>query len=259
MKDIEELLTNTAGLFDNRRQAAIYLALLKIGSSGIENLHTETGVHRETIQREVKKMHRIGTVAIQRLGRNKKIEATPPSQLQEILEATKERFDFILKPLLEVSAEQQHPKINVFLGHHHLGLLQLRLLKLQPPKQNICVISTHPKDWREAMVASGKLEQFERLRIKNDVGFLLSCFSKYRGEVEHNNREFFTTQPPALKRKYRYVESTDSTPLQIQVWENHVVISIFSAKPSIHIVFEDKNIRNAMKSYFDILWRIGTV
>lgn len=107
------------------------------------------------------------------------------------------------------------------------------------------------------MVSSRKLDQFERLRIKKEIGFRLSCFSKYRGEVEYNNRTFFTTQPPHLKRKYRYIETADSSPLQIQVWENHIVISIFSAQPNIHIVFEDKNIRSAMKSYFDILWKIG--
>ncbi|MBP7075317.1 MAG: hypothetical protein KBA81_08060 [Rhabdochlamydiaceae bacterium] len=130
-------------------------------------------------------------------------------------------------------------------------------MKLQSEKQDIFVISTQPKAWREAMVSSRKLDQFERLRIKKEIGFRLSCFSKYRGEVEYNNRTFFTTQPPHLKRKYRYIETADSSPLQIQVWENHIVISIFSAQPNIHIVFEDKNIRSAMKSYFDILWKIG--
>jgi hypothetical protein len=199
-----------------------------------------------------------GTVLISRAGRNKKIQAVPISKLQEILESTKEKFDFLLKPLLEVAAEGQHPKVNVFINNHAFGLLQTRLIKMQPDGNDIFVISTLPQAWREAMVESGKLFLFERLRLEKKVGFLLSCFSAFRGQVEYNNREYFSDQTKGLKRKYRYVETADSSPLQIQVWHSHVVMSIFSANPSIHIVFEDKNIHAAMKSYFDILWKIGT-
>ena len=257
MKDLADNLKQIPELFDSRRQAAIYLALLQGGASGVEKIHKETGIHRETLQRELKKMELKGVVLVKRAGRNKRIQAVPISRLQEILESTKEKFDFLLKPLLEVAAEGQQPKVNVFINNHAFGLLQTRLIKMQPEQHDIFVISTLPQAWREAMVESGKLSLFERLRLARKVGFMLSCFSEFRGQVEYNNREYFAVQPQALKRKYRYVETADSSPLQIQIWQNHVVISIFSANPSIHLVFEDKNIHVAMKSYFDILWKIG--
>lgn len=257
MDDLASNLTTTR-LFANRRQAALYLALLRSGVTGVEGLYKATGIHRESIQRELKKMVIQGTVHITLTGRNKKIEAVPISQLQETLEQTREKFDLLLKPLLEIEAEGQHPKVNVFVNSHAFGSLQLRLLKLQPDAQSIFVISTHPKAWRETMVESGKLILFEKERITKKIQFYLSCFSEFRGQVEHNNRQFFAGQPPHLKRKYRYIETADSSPLQIQIWLHHVVISIFSARPSIHIVFEDKHIQKAMKAYFDILWKIGT-
>lgn len=257
MKDLESQLTKTGNLFDDRRQSAIYLSLLRQGEVGVEALRKDTGIHSETIQRELKKMVKKQTVSIIHKGRNKKIKATPLSQLQEILENNINQFDFLLKPLLEVSAEAQQPKVQIFLGEHNFGMLQIKLLKLQPEAHNIDVISTQPKNWREAMINSGKLDQFEKLRLKKEINFNLSCFSSNRGEVEHNNRQFFPDQPQALKRKYRYVESSDSPPLQIQIWQNTIVISIFSAQPSIHMVFEDKNMKKAMKAYFNVLWEIG--
>ncbi len=257
MDELIDSLNQTGELFDNRGQAAIYLALLRIGVTGVERLRKETGIHRETIQREIKKMERKGTVHLSRLGRNKKIQAVPISKLQEILEAKREKFDFLLKPLLEVAAESQQPKVNVFMGNHAYGLLQIRLIKMQPAGQDIFVISVHPQAWREAMVESGKLSLFEKVRLEKKIRLLLTCFTAFRGQVEYNNRVFFANQPQELKRKYKYIETADSSPLQIQVWQNHIVISIFSAVPSIHIVFEDSNIKKAMKSYFDILWKIG--
>jgi sugar-specific transcriptional regulator TrmB len=257
MNDLENSLSEMGDLFSNKRQASIYLSLLQEGSSGVEKIHKATGIHSEAIQRELKKMALKGTVRVARNGRNKKIQAVSISRLQEILEKSKEKFDFVLKPLLEIASENQQPKVNVFINNSAFGLMQTRLLKVQPQGHDVFVISTHPQAWREAMIEAGKLSLFERERVARKVGFLLSCFSAFRGEVEYNNREYFADQPQALKRKYRYIETADSSPLQIQVWDAHVVISIFSAEPSIHIVFEDKNIKKAMKSYFDILWKIG--
>lgn len=258
MQKLTDLLTKTGAFFEDRRQSMLYLALLRLGTSGIESLHKETGIHRETIQRELRKMERRGTITITQKGRNKKIQAVPISKLQENLEHTKEKFEFLLKPLLEAEAESQQPKVNVFMGSQAFGLLQIRLLKIQPKGQPIYVTSANPKAWREAMVDSGKLEQFERERIVKKVTFWLSCFESVRGEVEYNNRAIFVNQPPELKRKYRYIKTADYTPLTIQIWQNHVCLSIFSADPAVHIVFEDKTINHAMKSYFNILWRIGT-
>ncbi len=258
METLADSLQELRGLFGNRRQAAIYLALLEAGATGIEKLHKETGIHSETIQRELRKMTARGTVTITRSGRNKKVQAVPVAALQESLEASKEKFDLILKPLLEAAAEKSDPKVSVVMGDHALALLQLKLMRLQPRGEEVRVISAHPQAWREAMVNSGKLALFERERLERKVGFLLSCFSAFRGQVELNNRQYFPDQPAALKRKYRYIETADSSPLQIQVWQSHVVISIFSASPSVHIVFEDTHIKKAMRSYFDILWRVGT-
>lgn len=258
MDELTTSLHKTGDLFNDRRQAAIYLALIKHGVSGIEKIHQETGIHRESIQRELKKMEQRGTISITQKGRNKKIQAVSVSKLQEILESEKQKFDFILKPLLEVEAENQHPRIKVYTGNHAFGQLQLKLMKLQPAGEDIYLISAHPEAWRKAMVESGKLSQYEKLRVEKKVGTLLTCYSEYRGQVEYNNRVIFANQPQATKRKFRYIDTKDTSPVQIQIWHNHIVLGIDGAIPCIHMVFEDKNIKKAMKSYFDILWKIAT-
>ena len=257
MKELVESLEQNVSLFKNKEQASIYTTLLREGSLGAEKLHQHTGLHRETVQREIKRMEGAGTVKITKAGRNKKAGAISISRLQEILEAKNQNFTALLKPLLEAEGEKLGPKTQIYTNNHNYGLLQLKLIKLQPPTSDIQVISTHPKDWLNAMVESGKLGQFERTRLDKKIRFLLSCFSELRGQVENNNRQYFADQPPQLKRQYRYVETADSSPLQIQVWFNCIVISIFDATPSIHIVIEDLRIAKAMRSYFNILWNIG--
>lgn len=254
MENIEQLLAKNH-LFSNQRQASIYTALLKNGPLGAEKLKEITGLHRETIQRELKKMSSSGTINIKQHGRNKKAYPVPISLLQEKIDKEYDSFNLLLKPLLEVQAGQKMPKIDIYTGSHKFGLLQIRLIKLQPPGNDIRVISTQPKSWIESMIESRKLSQFENLRIKKEINFLLSCFSQYRGQVEFNNKEYFAHQPERLKRKYRYVETELNSPLQIQVWFGHVLISIFDSYPSIHILIEDSRIVAAMKAYFEILWR----
>jgi sugar-specific transcriptional regulator TrmB len=258
MNELIKELEQNVSLFKNTEQALIYTTLLREGLAGAEKLHQHTGLHRETVQRELKKMDKIGTVQIIKTGRNRKAQAVSISKLQEILEIKNQNFTNLLKPLLEAEASKRDPRIKIYTNNHNYGLLQLKLIKLQPKNHDIEVISTHPKDWLNAMVESKKLSQFENIRLSKEVRFLLSCFSELKGQVEENNRQYFANQPPHLKRQYRYVETVDSSPLQIQVWFNCIVISIFESVPSIHIVIEDSRVAKAMKSYFNILWNIGT-
>ena len=254
MENLDKVLAKTS-LFQNERQSLIYLVLLKEGPLGAEKLHDITGLHRETIQRELKKMADAGTISLKQHGRNKKAYPVSISLLQEKIEREYKSFDLLLKPLLEAQAGQKMPKIDVYTGSHKFGLLQLKLIKLQPPEHDIKVISAQPKAWLESMVESRKLSLFEKFRLQKESTFYLCCFSKYKGEVEHNNREYFAHQSEKLKRKYRYLDTELNSPLQIQVWFSHTVVSVFDSYPSIHIVIEDSRVVEAMKAYFEVLWR----
>lgn len=256
MDPLPQALSSTF-LFGDPDQSAIYLALLRQGPLGAEKLRQVTGIHRETIQRTLKKMEKLGTVSILKTGRNKKALASPVSELQKRIELQKDNFDLLLKPLLEAESEKLRPNIKIYTGSQAFGLLQTKLLKLQPSEHDIEVISARPKDWLEAMVQARRLSHFEELRLSKKVRFMLSCFSELRGQVEHNNREYFAGQPENLKRQYRYIDTDISSPLQIQIWFNTIVISIFESVPSIHIVIEDAKVCKAMRAYFKILWGVG--
>jgi len=257
MNEIVKELQKNKQLFDNDRQAAIYLVLLNNGPLGAEKIAQETKLYRETVQRELKKMEKLSTVKILKTGRNKKFEVTSLSTLQEILDASKDNFEKLLKPLLESQSNKSQPKIEIYTNDHKFALLQIKLIKLQPKKHDSYVISTQPQNWTRAMISARKLEQYEKIRLQKEIKLFLSCFSEFRGQVEYNNRNYFTSQPQNLKRHYRYVETSESSPIQIQIWFQTIVISIFNSTPSVHIVIEDKRVAKAMHSYFKILWGIG--
>ncbi len=254
MQELFPLLEKT-DLFENQKQASIYLVLLKGGALGVEKIHQQTKLHRETIQRELKKMASKGTIQILTLNRNKKAKAASLTALQEILEEKRVSFDRLLKPLLEVEAKGNGRKITqLFQGNHAYGLLQLKFIKLHPHNTPVHVISTHPKGWVTAMIESRKLDRFEKIRLQKEIPFELLCFSELKGQVEKNAREYFASQPAHLKRKYRYVNTELSSPLQTQIWGHAVVMSLFESTPSIHIIIEDIDVVKAMKTYFKILW-----
>lgn len=171
------------------------------------------------------------TVIFTQHGRNKKAQAVSLFALQNKLEKDKENFEALLKPLLEVESDKKMPKVEIYTGNHAFGLLQMKLIKLQPKSEDILVISARPKEWLNAMVETQKLSLFEKTRLKKQVIFKLSCFSELRGEVERNNREYFAGQPEKLKRQFKYVESEHSSPAQVQVWFDYIVMSILTHIP----------------------------
>lgn len=255
MNQLIPLLTGHRQLFDDDRQALIYLSLLRDGPAGAEVLSQRTHLHRETIQRELVKMAGLGTTQLFSVGRNKKARAVPIASLQDILETKREEFGRLLKPLLAAEAAGRLvPTTQTVCGSYKYGILQMHLIRRQPPESTIKVLSTQPRQWAQAMIDARKLDRFERLRLEKKIHFRLSCFEERRGEVEHNNREYFYNQPPELKRSYRYVAGELSSPLQIQIWEHMLVMSIFASDPSIHLFIEDKRVAAAFASYFEILW-----
>lgn len=254
MDNLNKILSQIR-LFTNEKQALIYITLLQQGPLGVGKLYNITGLHRENIQRELKKMVEAGTITLKKHGRNKKAYPTSISSLQEKLDKDYDSFNLLLKPLLEVQAGRKIPKIDIYAGGHKFGLLQLKLIKLQPPSHDIGVISAQPKAWIESMTESRKLSLFEKVRLQKEVNFNLLCFSQYKGEVEYNNREYFAHQPEKLKRKYRYIDTELNSPLQTQIWFGHILISIFDSYPNLHILVEDSRIVAAMRAYYEILWK----
>lgn len=257
MNEIAHALKDNVLLFANQDQAVLYVTLLREGPLGTEKLHQITQLHREMIDRELRKMEKTGTVTLIKNGRNKKAHAISIAGLQDILDQKNTNFNELLKPLLEAENNRKIPKLAVYMNDQAFGLLQMKLIKLQPKDQAVRVISTHPREWLAAMLQSRKLSRFETVRLEKEIPFMLSCFSERRGEVEFNNREYFAAQPEKLKRQYRYVETSGSSPMQIQIWFHCIVISLFESAPSIHIVIDDLRIVKAMNSYFQILWSIG--
>lgn len=250
------LLSEQHSLFTNERQSMLYITLLQHGPLGAEKLHQVTGLHRETVQRELMKMERLGTVQFLPSGNKKRAKACSLQALQERLLVQQDQFSQLLQPLLTAATQRHVPLVSVLTGDYHFGLLQMQLLRLQPAGTTLRVLSTQPRAWVQAMQEAKRLQTFEKLRIQKEVRWQLSCFSGQRGEVEYNNREYFAGQPVHLKRVYRYVETVLTSPLQTQVWFQHVVISIFDAVPSIHIVLEDSRVVRAMEAYFHILWSV---
>lgn len=255
MENLAQTLFSGVPLFKNERQSLIYLTLLQNEAMGAEHLHQHTQIHRETIQRELKDMETRGVVMITQEGRNRKASAIPISSLQEKLEQYQVNFDQLLKPLM-MAASSNKKKVSTSILHdnHAYSLLQLKLMKTQPKGSVVHVISVQPKEWVSSMLEFRKLEPFEKLRLSKEVKFQLLCFSDLKGQIEENTRKYFVDQPRGLKREYRYVTSELSSPIQIQIWHNTIVMSIFSVTPSLHITIENAQVRKAMYSYFLLLW-----
>ena len=254
---LSQALSQQYPFFRNERQALVYITLLKWGSLGVTHLSQKTGLHREVIQRELKRMVATGTVSLSQKGRNKKAQAVSLYALTELLESKRENFEQLLKPLLEAEAGTKKSTVaSVYAGTAAFGILQMKMIRLQPLHSTVRVLSVRPKEWVRAMVGARKLERFERQRLQRQVRLELLCYSELRGQVEENNRTYFWNQPEELKRKIKYVDTELSSPLQIQIWESAVVMSVFDASPSLHILINSTAAVRAMASYFKVLWSL---
>lgn len=220
-------------------EAKVYLALLRLGEAQVNKIKVHTKMHRTTIYDFLDSLVKKGLASYAIKSNVKFYRAAPPSKLEELLREKKEHLDEIIPSLTQLaSLEKKSLKVEVYEGVEGFKTLISRMLNRT-----------------DDLLAFGVDEsQFE-------TRFPYLMKSYFRKEVKLGLRERLITWKGAkfiYKYKYleyRYIDPKFFSPIPTLTWGSSIIFIIWD--PLTIIIIENKDLAEAYKKHFELLWRIA--
>lgn len=242
---IEKEILQKLGLSD--AEAIVYLTLLETGSTLAGPIIRKTGLHRGTTYQILQRLKEKGLVSSIIKGKKQYFYPANPKRLLDTLNEQRERLQQIL-PALQAK------------------------LKLSDEKQNITVYSGI-KGIRSALDAMleelcphGEYYDFGVSGLFREVmGPYWDLWQQQKKKHHITSKVIFTeelkTRNPTLLRDYfghvRFHQKAYSSLTDTMIYNNTVLLLIWTAKPPLAIVIKNKDNAQSYKNQFMLLWRLA--
>jgi sugar-specific transcriptional regulator TrmB len=237
MDNPEEIL-NELGLSKN--ESKVYISLLETGQTNVTKLAHYCKIHRANVYDSLNKLIEKGLVNYIEKKKSKFFEATDPKHLMLILRDKENKLKKII-PQLTLIRKLSHSKgrAHVFEGVNAFVNILYDFLDFK--EEIICY--GIPKIAPELMKTKMPHFHKERLRRKIPMKHLYN----------HNapKRIKFLNKKPLTEA--RHLPATFDSEVSTNVCGNQVIIVLW-AKPITIVQIENKNLANAYKKYFRLLW-----
>lgn len=239
---IEEL--RSYGL--SEKEAKVYLALLKLGPSTVNNIAEECNLIRTTTYDILKALREKAIVASMIKNKIHYFEAANPQKLIQILEEKKLYIERILPKLKNLRTKiPKMPRSEVFEGKEGLKTVFQELLQKKEP--------LYAYSNNELMV--DLLPYFAPRFIKNRVKARIPI--KIISEPSKTTEELLTKKDKKELRETRVISEFKNISINQYIAGNSVAILGSRADEALGIIIHHKDFAQAQKIIFDLLWKIA--
>lgn len=231
----------------NINEAKVYVALLKKGTASAGELIKVTEFHRSIVYDNLEKLIDKGLVSYVLEGKKKLFRANPAQMISEMLEKEQEKLEekkkvaeLVRKDIAKlIKVQDPNQEATIFRGVK--GMKSLLQNTLDEGKDYY--VFGAPKASLEIMGSQyweiyNKKREMKKILIKMIFNEELKEWSK---KIKSP-----LTQIKFLPKKFDSLTET-------MIYGDKVIIIVWSEKP-IATLITDKNIANAYKSYFNLLW-----
>lgn len=221
-------------------ESRVYLALLKLGPSTVNEISKETNQHRTTIYDFIEKLQQKGVVSSVKKGNVAYYKAADPENLKEYMKEKENKLNSVL-PELKKLAEFSKDEISVEV---YKGVEGFK-----------AVLNDRLREGGD-FYAFGVDESLFKERFRT----IMEQF--FRKEKELNQKEFLLTKEsakfvyPYKHVKYRYIpdEYFDPTPYACY-GKDRIYFHIW--KPFTVILIKNKELADTYKKHFKLLWKMA--
>jgi len=226
-------------------EAAIYLALLETGSTLTGPVIKKTKLHRGTVYQILQRLEEKGLVSSVIKGKKQYFEAAPPEHLLDLLKSKEDKLSGIM-PMLKAknNASKEKQRVTVYTGVKGIRTVMDRILEDLTPRGSYYDFGVSGL-FREVMGPYWELWQRRKRKsnIKSMVIFTeeqrrSSLVKEYFGEARFHPKEFQSV--------------TDTI-----IYNDTVVLFIWTAKPPVAIVIENKENALSYKNQFMFMWKFA--
>ncbi len=220
-------------------EAAVYLALLRLGEAQVNKIKIQTKMHRTTIYDFLDNLAKKGLVSYVIRNNVKFFAAADPSHLDNLVKEKKEHLDEILPTLLRLShLEKKSMRVYVCDGTEGMKTLLNRMLQR---KGELLAFGIDEKQW------------------ENRFPHLIKAYFKKEGSLGLKERLITQKGIEFIYDKknlaYRYIDKRFFSPIPTAIFGNYVAFVIW--EPLTIIIIENKDLADAYQKHFELLWKIA--
>jgi len=223
-----------AGLTEN--ESKVYLALIDLGPSLAGQISRKTGLHRRTIYDITEMLIKKGLIGYILQNNKKLFQASNPNRILEIIQ---EKQNF-LTPLIEELSEKykktkQKEQTNFYKG-----------------KEGLKTIFEDQLEAKEILILGASPKAYEILQ------FYFHWYDKKRKSKKIKTKIIATDKK--IKKiplaEIKYLPQKYSNPVALNIYNDKTAIILWATEP-IAILIKNKEIAEAYKQYFELMWKIA--
>lgn len=234
----------------SEKQAKVYVALLELGKSSVQDLAQRAKVNRATTYVILDELMELGLVSSYDEGKKTFMVAESPERLQALLEAKKreiEAKESDLKKLLP-KLKQKHqttdngPVVRFFEGKEGLKMAVKEILGHSEVKD---VQMFYNKDLIDQYFSDEERQEIRNVRMGRHI----------------KSQSIYSTSRDPLPEKEKYSErirvSGEEFPnyCDIALYKNKVRIASFASDKPVGIIIQDEAIYKSFLSLFELAWK----
>ena len=227
----------------NKNEAKVYLAALELGETTVARLAQKSKVKRSTVYLSIDTLKEQGLINTLKKQNKTLYLAEDPRIIKDKIEEKSETLSKIMPELMSFSnIFDKKPKIRYYEGKEPLKEIYKDTLNY--PKQEISIWFPDKNYWQEDKYFS---EYYVPRRMKKKIWIkALSPMSEFNLD--------YTKLDEKQLRETRFVDNDDyKIKIQILLYGNNK-IGIVSYEEEIGLIIESKNIFDAMRSMFNVMW-----
>ena len=222
------------GLTEN--EIKVYLALVDNGPLLAGRISRLTGLHRRSVYDVTEMLIKKGLVGYILKNNRREFEASKPDRLIEMINEKSEMLNPVVSDLLvRYDSEKEKNETNFYKG-----------------KQGLKAIFEDQLNYKEILILGASGDAYEILR------FYFKWYDKKRKKKKIKVR--IIAYDDKIKgipfSEIRYLPKKYASPVAVNIYGNKTAIVLWAKEPIV-IAIREKEIADAYRKYFEVMWRVA--
>jgi sugar-specific transcriptional regulator TrmB len=225
-------------------EVEVYLTLLRHGEISAYKLASKSGLHRQVCYDALERLLEKGFVSYIIKDNKKYFKPIEPKKIYDYIEEKKEEFSLILPKLEEIyNFEEEETKVEVIKGKLVLRIIYNDIIKvITKTKQGLLAMG----------VDEEKFLEYDKIAIKQYISKIKHLKIKEKLLSKESSKEFFA----GPQSEYRLLPDHLFNPNPTHIYGDKVAIILWG-EPMHGIIMESKQVADAYRKYFQILWEMA--
>jgi len=224
-----------------KNQSAVYLALLKIGSTTAQNIIKESGLHRSRVYDSLERLEDLGLVSYVVKDFKKYFQAANPEKLLDYVDEKKEIVSQLIPELKKLEGMKKEViNASIYKGKEGIKTIHSEMLK---GGKDVYVLGAKGMIFKELPYF---IPNFEKERIKKKIKFKLIYDKKEVKEFEKDTikRRLFEGKSFPLGFESKSV---------VNIFGNKVAIVLWKDYPSGFMI-DNKDVADSFRKWFAFIY-----